>query len=696
MLHSLDLIKKFKQGDLTVLKTNHWLKYLALTHETNINMERVDSIEELQTNLVLSYVERTLLILEQLELPEFQTKVIEEVLTWSEVAKCGMNHHRKQWMEKGYNLFVHNIGSAQIYQVQTNLSEDAQCRDLIYILVYTHGLIGQYIRGEVPIHMNKALTELVRDKVIARDILSNILISLNHCIIAGVSPNLWDIVKVEVNQVIQMVVDNQYDREIELFEKMRRLRTLAVQNGENYQQEYEKVFACDGVADILKKLFTKTDLWFVEAALYDFSFEEFIKIFLLIYRENDFNKIRHISFEKLMKGLYYQHEGKKRINIYKKRVIEKYLASQTLPEIMTGMKKMSPHVEHRIEIDKQLDDTVFFDLRFSPAGEKLIDFCSEAEKADLLYEKAIVLLFDLFELRRDKYDRFHEEEKYLVTMNSGVDYKKIVLDYIIGNEVLDIGPGGGVLMDLIEDTFPKNNVTGVDISQNVIDTLRRKKQNEHRKWQIIYGDALNLSEYLKPGSIDTVIFCSIIHELYSYIEFEGEKFNQKTIAKALKSAFDVLTPGGRIIIRDGIMTEPVNQKRIIKFLSDDGLNFLTRYTADFKGRKIEYRISGHNEIIMPVNDAMEFLYTYTWGEKSYVHEVNEQFGYFTPTEYIDFIQETLGKDAEIIECRHFLQDGYATALSSRIELSDEDKKPVPLPDSTCLVVIQKQVINNHN
>ncbi|MDI5788952.1 hypothetical protein PO124_12605 [Bacillus licheniformis] len=28
-----------------------------------------------------------------------------------------------------------------------------------------------------------------------------------------------------------------------------------------------------------------------------------------------------------------------------------------------------------------------------------------------------------------------------------------------------------------------------------------------------------------------------------------------------------------------------------------------------------------------MNDAMEFLYTYTWGEEAYPHEVQEQFGY---------------------------------------------------------------------
>lgn len=162
-----------------------------------------------------------------------------------------------------------------------------------------------------------------------------------------------------------------------------------------------------------------------------------------------------------------------------------------------------------------------------------------------------------------------------------------------------------------------------------------------------------------------------------------------TIAGALKSAFDVLSSGGRILICDGIMTEPASLNRRIRFAADEGMDFLKRYANEFKDCKIQYEIIGQNEVLMPINNAMEFLYTYTWGEESYVHEVNEQFGYFTPSEYCRFIKETLGDHAKILECRHYLQDGYTLALSQKVLFSDENGKPVRLPDSTCLIVIEK-------
>lgn len=688
MLNSLAAFEKLRSGDMQVLKSEKWLMYLSLTSERNINLERLDSLEEMKNNYVLNYVEKTIKALSGFQLSEYQTYLIEETLKWSEVAKSGLPHQRKQWINKGFNLFAHNIGSAQIYLEQSE-EPNPEVKRIVYDLILTHGLIGQYIRGEVPLADNKPLYQLVADNKISTAEIKAILEALNYCIVTPVDEGIWAGINKQVGEVIDFVMTGRFDEQYKTIDRIRRLRSVSIRNGENFGAEYEKFLSDPNAADKMDKLLDMADLWYVEAAMYDFSFEEFVKVFLIITREVKSKKVKHISFERFMKELYYQHEGKKRINIYKKRIIEKYLSEITIEDILEGRYKVNPHVAHKVTFHEDLDDTVFFTFMFSAAGGKLIDFCIEAEKSDVLYESAIILLFDLFGLRKDKYDRFYEEESYLQTMNQTIDYKKIILDYITGNSIIDIGPGGGALMDLIEERYPKRKVSGVDIAQNVLDSLKKKKQLENRKWDVLYGDALNLGQHIEKGSVDTIIFCSILHELFSYIEYNGKKFNHETLAAAFKSAFEVLPAGGRIIIRDGIMTEPVNQKRIIKFLSEEGMGFLKRYVKDFKGREIQFTLVGRNEVLMPVNDAMEFLYTYTWGEKSYVHEVNEQFGYFTPSGFMEFITSVLGKQAHIIEFKNFLQDGYTVALSQKIEFFDEKRDPVRLPDSTCIVVIEK-------
>ncbi|MHA7584142.1 class I SAM-dependent methyltransferase [Paenibacillus vandeheii] len=759
MLHSLKSIQSYKSGQLPEAKQPQWLQLLAAAEQPNINLERIHSIAELEgTNPVLDYVERTLQVLDQLEVSFWIREILEDVLVWSETAKAGSLKQRRSWQKQGVNLFVHNVGSAQLYDMygsvgdmqgkQGNCEEKDASRsefpsdflndppsdstqiaqsahssptprnEIIRTLIATHGLIGQYIRGEIPFAENAPLHSFITQGWLTSDELQAILMALNECVIAGVDLALWNQVQPEVQRIVGWIMTAPDHTDWNVKERLSRLRSSSIRQGEAMDEAYAKLQAQLEIEGLLAPLAHRT-LWYVESAMHDFSLQEMVKIFLLTLsseamvlsvddsmtnstgrtteesdrnstsREQPLDVVRHISFEPLMNTMYYDYKGVKKLNIYKKRMIEKYLEQYSWAQIEAGETITYPHLTHRIKRHPNLRDTVFVTFEFSPAAEKLIAFCIEAEKSPL-YEKAVLLLFDLFGLRRDAYDRFHNEETYLADMNSSGDYKKVLLDYMVGKRVLDIGPGGGILLDLIEQERPEMEPIGIDISANVIEALERKKQREAHRWQVLKGDALQLDQYVQPGTVDTVIFSSILHELYSYIERDGRRFNSDTVVAALRSSFDVLSPGGRILIRDGIMTEPEAQKRRVRFLEADGMRWLERYTQDFQGRSIEFeRISG-NEAVLDINDAMEFLYTYTWGEEAYVHEIQEQFGIFTPSAYKDCIRKALGDQAEIITFRHFLQEGYTEALGERIIFMEENGQPAPLPDSTCLIVIEKK------
>ncbi|GIP22754.1 class I SAM-dependent methyltransferase [Paenibacillus sp. J22TS3] len=688
MLASLSSLTRYHQGDGDISDLPVWMGYIVSAEQTVINLERIDSLQELtDANPVLDYVERTLLILDSLPLSFWIKEVVEEVLIWSEVAKGGTLRQRRDWQGQGINLFVHNIGSAQLYHKHHKESGDREY--MIHTLIATHGLIGQQIRGEVPSEENQPLQDLIHRGLLTPEELARLLAALNQCIIAGVSVDLWTSVQQEVLDLINQIAASSQLPESLLQDRLRKLRSLQVQKGERFDNELAQAMQQVDLEKLLAPLRHQT-LWYVESATQEFSLDDFLKILVLSVQcaNAQPEPIRHISFERLMNHMYYDYKGIKKVNVYKQRIIERHLSGLTWEMILDGRIPESPHLTHTVNRLQELPDTLFFNFVFSAAAEKLIEFCIEAEKSPL-YEKAVLMLFDLFDLRRDAYDRFHNEEEYLSDMNQTSDYKKVILDYITGDRVLDIGPGGGVMLDLIEQELPQVQAVGIDISTNVIETLERKKELEGHNWQVMKGDALNLSGYVESGQVDSIIFSSILHELYSYIEYEGRRFNHATVAAALQSAFEVLPLGGRIIIRDGIMTEPLELMRRIRFLEEDGLQWLQRYQKDFRGRQIRFELIGDMEVLMPVNDAMEFLYTYTWGEEAYVHEVQEQFGYFTPSAYADFIRCTLGSRAHIIESRHFLQEGYTEALQGRILFMDEHGQPASLPDSTCLIVIEK-------
>ncbi len=672
MIKSLEILSSIKS-----IKENEWSNYLYNTKEKKYNVLNVKSLKEINTHSVLNYVKKTLEVLNEInETEKLSSKVlyyVEETLKWQDVAKTGSKNIRKKWKSKGYNLYCHNIGSSEIYSEN---NDDG----IVRILIKTHGLIGQYIKGEVKLDKNIELYNLIKDKRIDSNTLKTVLVILNKCIISALNTKLYVKLENQINKAIDKVINGNCKEKNDYITRLSRLIKKISDEDIKYLKSLDS-----GVIDSLNNLFDKVELWFFDSALNDFNIEEILKVLLICENSID-NNIEHLSFENLMSSLYLDYKNKREINIYKKRIIEFYLKTVSINDIKNNNISPNPHITYYV---KKSNKTIEFNFKFSIEATKLIEFCEVALTSDVLYQKATYLLYDLFGFRRDSYDRFYNELNYLNTMNSGKNEKAIILNYIVGKRVLDVGPGGGVLLDLIESTNKNYDIWGIDLSQNVIDKLNERKTSENHKWNIVKGDALNLTKYFGKNSVDTIVYSSIIHELYSYIPFEGKKFNKETIKKSLQEAYEILKAGGRIIIRDGIMSDPKTAYRLIEFKNIDDIKILERYCNDFKGRNVTFEKVNENTVKMLINDAMEFLYTYTWGEQSYPLEVQEQFGYFTLDEYISFIKENL-VNSEIIESKAFLQEGYEKNLLNKISIFDENGTVVKLPDSTSLIVIEKR------
>ena len=672
MIESLKMINDYKN-----YKNELWLNYLYNTKEKNYNVLNVKSLKEINKHSVLNYVKRTLEILNDINNKQNLDKetlfLVEETLKWSEVAKTGSKKDRKRWLDNKYDLFCHNIGSSEIY----NETNDNM---VVSTLIKTHGLVGQYIKGEVNFSKNLPLYELVKNDSISMSKLRQVLQILNRCIIEAVSKELYIKIETSVNNIIEDILNNKTNKELDFKFKLERLNASLSESDLEYIAKLNLIYTSK-----IQSLFDNFELWYYDGALKEFNIRDQIKILLYIY-ENKLEDTKYLTFESFMHSMYIDYKEKREINIYKKRIIENFLKDISLEDIINHNINPNPHIDFNI---KKVNKTLVFNFKFSIQAKKLIEFCEVACTSNSLYQKATYMLYDLFGFRKDAYDRFYNEIDYLNTMNNSLKQKAVILDYIVGNSVLDVGPGGGALLDLIEKKMPNLDIKGIDLSENVINELTKKKLKENHIWNIIKGDALNLSKYFENNSIDTIIYSSIIHELYSYIPYNGKKFNKETIKVALKEAYSILSVGGRIIIRDGIMSSPVNSYRIIEFNDKEDIKKLDRYINDFKGRTITYEKINDNTVKMLINDAMEFLYTYTWGEDSYPLEVQEQFGYFTLEEYISFIKENL-PNSKIIESKSYLQKGYEENLLPKINFYDENMNVVSLPDSTSIIVIEKE------
>lgn len=655
-------VNGFLNADL--LKKEKWLYYLCITNNNATNIERVSSIKEITGKETLYYVLKTLDILENMkyELSEYAYMITKTVLQWSEVAKGGTRKQRDIWINKGYPLDIHNIASAKIYL--ENSDNNIKDTKIIYTLIKTHGIMGQNIRGEVSITKNNDIKELFN--IIDKKELEDILYALNKCIIKGVNDALWETTKSSITSIINHLLYNK-ELNINLDNRLKNLYP----NYNVSQTEYSLFFE--------NEIFPYFELWYFTPALMDFSLNEIKQILEKVLKTPNINKTTHLNFKPLADSLYYDYENKKHINIYKKRIIEKYLEDSN-----------NDHVSLNMNFS---NNTLYIGFSFSPACEKLIDFCVEAERSGILsYEKSITMLFDMFGFRKDEFDRLNNEHKYLATMNdTNTSTKNSIIDYATGDIIVDVGSGGGVLLDLLEKTYPEKDIIGTDISSNVIDILNKKREMEKHSWEVIKHNFVEKELVLIEDNPTTIIFSSILHEIFSYTETPNGCFEIDSIKKALINAYNSLEAGGRIIIRDGVKTNS-DETLTIKFNSQNGFDFFKNYMEDFKGLKeipmekkiVEIKnINGNHIVTGDINYMREFLYTYTWGNESYAHEVNEQFGYFTLDEYKKFF-ESIG--AKIIVAKEFLEKGYEDHLSPLVEFQDGKW----FPNSNCIIVIEKQ------
>ncbi len=593
---------------------------------------------------------------------------------------------RAAWLARGIVLDVHNEAAAAIVRGQTWELAPAHAA-LATAWIEAHGLAGQHVRGEGPLVMFAPLIAALHAIEIDPALALDGLHVLNACDTAAVREGLVDealLAKLAGvrDQLVRVAIGAATLVPIAPGRSQLAARLRALRGGRADADDAVAALGDTELAALAPALAT-CQLWYCEAATGRLSASAQLGVIAAAIGAArrmgiDVGRPWHAQLQPLVGRL----AGGDAETRYRLRLVEAALAQRSIRDLLGGGVSVGPLGTLSAKFASA--DAVVIDYIDTPESSALVTLLAIYEtRSQVAYHQMLKSLCDLYGLRKDEFDRVANEASYLASMNAARSDKARMLELVRPGRIVEIGPGGGVVLDLLEARFPESEIVGVDLSREVIAALEQRARIGGRRWRVMLGAAEQLPELVERT--DTVVFCSILHEVYSYTE---PRFELASVARVIRAAYATLVPGGRIVIRDGV--RPPDGTRRIRFVAPDARPTFDVYVAQFQGRPIRHLELADGRVELSSADAMEFLYTYTWGPASFPYEVRELYGILG---YDDYVRQLLawcpGAIAVPLPIRSYLQPGYRDHLAGRIELTDEHDAAAELPDSNCLIVVEK-------
>ncbi len=195
------------------------------------------------------------------------------------------------------------------------------------------------------------------------------------------------------------------------------------------------------------------------------------------------------------------------------------------------------------------------------------------------------------------------EHVYLERLSKPLKEKLKIYRFIPENarNVLDVGCADGAVTQALANLFPNIKFLGIDLNEHFIEKAKAGGKNlKNLSFEKVY-----LRELLaREQKYDAVIFCSVLHEFYTY----GEGIS--SVLKALADAHELLNEGGDIIIRDMILHEYTKKADFECELMSSTIyakKDLVKYYTDFE--KIHGKLDTHYKVN---HFLLKYFYTENW------------------------------------------------------------------------------------
>jgi len=265
---------------------------------------------------------------------------------------------------------------------------------------------------------------------------------------------------------------------------------------------------------------------------------------------------------------------------------------------------------------------------------------------------------------------------YAAGMEASAGDKARLLEFVLPGRIADMGCGSGTVLELLRRRFPDSRISGVDLNGEMIRRCRERFPGIDLRTHDVS------TKVFDDGSMDTIVFCSVMHEVFSY-----KGYDYGAVRLALRSAAAALRPGGRTVIRDGV--KPAREEAVyLTFRNEPARLKFLRFAKEFGSSEVVWReVDGRTQVAR--RDAMEFLTKYLY-DVNWVHEVKEHFGVFTLAQWGDEVRaaglRVIHEESYLIP---WLRDTHwAKDLTLEVRSAD-GYRPGEWPHSTLLLAAER-------
>jgi len=649
---------------------------------------------------------------ESTELDRETRAVVTATIVFGDVAKGGTAEQRADWRARlGVDGTVHNEDSAVIFDDvirrvlgKADLSSDGRFALRVRALCSASGLLGMRLRGEVSRSSMAPLHDVVKSEPDGGARLVSAWSIVNRAETAAVREGLWseELAKAfaDEERLIMLVSTGRELSVAPVAERIARMRGGALFPHESLVEIELALDRLRAGRRILENRLQHASVWYAEAALGALSLDASLRLLLHLTGAAQSAGIEptkpwHLDLLGLVDELRERDGSPKR---YAVRLLETLLAATKIEELVAG--KLGGPALLSFPSSKGGEEALAARFERTEEATALLTLLAIYEgKASAAFHATLKALCDLYGLRKDDFDRVHNEASYLTTMNAARSDKARMLDFVVPGTIVEVGPGGGVVLELLAERYASSKIVGIDASSAVVEAFQARHTSDKPGYEIMHGDAFDLPKVFGRGEVSTVVFCSVLHEIYSYVEW-GEpprRFQLDAVLTLVASAYETLKPGGRIIVRDGVM--PGEATRVLEIVDPAWRDGLELFAKSYEPRTIAFETRADGRVEISERDLYEFLTTFTWGPDAFPYEIREQRAVLPRAEYVERalaackarVPESTPREVAVpADLASYLQPGYPEHLDGKVRIFDSTgEKELPMPDVNGVWVLER-------